>query len=287
MKTKKTRTIKKTLQITVLCLFAAAFLLPKGSQSYLMTGIAAAGVLVSLALLIIPPIASGLRKLRIPTGRATDTGNGNSDLETILIRQISYQITDTLQSAFPEATWEFAEPLRLSHLLDGDAIRLSTRNTGNHNFAEVSMDEYGNLHLQMLTVSALKRRGDKSASPDTPKVDPASWYSLIGKPFLVEMIGNLQAKGHQKLFIGEQGDVYILNGKEPEVKGKLEHFPPKAYWPALLQVFADDELEAAETENAVGDYLGIRRKSNDGKWKINGELDLPAHAPGTFQRLYG
>ena len=113
------------------------------------------------------------------------------------------------------------------------------------------MNQYGSLHLQMLTVSALKRKGDRSASPDTPKVDPTSWYSLIGKPFLVEMIGNLQAKGHQKLFIGEQGDVYVLNGKEPEVKGKLEHFPPKAYWPALLQVFADDELEAAETENAV------------------------------------
>ena len=56
MKAKKARTIKKTLQITVLCLFAAAFLLPKGSQSYLMTGIAAAGVLVSLAILIIPPL---------------------------------------------------------------------------------------------------------------------------------------------------------------------------------------------------------------------------------------
>ena len=69
MKAKKARTIKKTLQITVLCLFAAAFLLPKGSQSYLMTGIAAAGVLVSLAILIIPPLASGLRKLRIPAGR--------------------------------------------------------------------------------------------------------------------------------------------------------------------------------------------------------------------------
>lgn len=251
MKAKKARTIKKTLQITVLCLFAAAFLLPKGSQSYLMTGIAAAGVLVSLALLIIPPIASGLRKLRIPAGRAMDTGNGNSDLETILIRQISYQITDTLQSAFPEATWEFAEEMKLPRLLNGQPTRISTRNTGEYNFAEVSMNQYGSLHLQMLTISALKRKGDRSGSPDTPKVDPASWYSLIGKPFLVEMIGNLQAKGHQKLFIGEQGDVYILNGKEPEVKGKLEHFPPKAYWPALLQVFADDELEAAETENAV------------------------------------
>ena len=64
MKTKKTRTIKMTLQITVLCLFAVAFLLPKGGQSYLMTGIAAVGVIVSLAILIIPPLASGLRKLR-------------------------------------------------------------------------------------------------------------------------------------------------------------------------------------------------------------------------------
>ena len=110
MKAKKARTIKKTLQITVLCLFAAAFLLPKGSQSYLMTGIAAAGVLVSLAILIIPPLASGLRKLRIPAGRAMDTGNGNSDLETILIRQISYQITDTLQSAFRKLPGSLQNP---------------------------------------------------------------------------------------------------------------------------------------------------------------------------------
>ena len=123
MKAKKTRTIKMTLQITVLCLFAAAFLLPMGGKSYLMTGIAAAGVIVSLAILIIPPLASGLRKLRFPAGRATDTGNGNSDLETILIRQISYQITHTsgcfsgshlgicrTPASFPPAGWR-CDPL--------------------------------------------------------------------------------------------------------------------------------------------------------------------------------
>lgn len=248
---KSMKNIRKALQITVLLLFAAAFLIPKDSRSYLMTGIAAAGVVISLAMLLFPVLTSGLRKLRISTGRKTPAPDRNPDLETILLRQISYQITDYLQSAYPDATWEFAEEMKLPRLLNGRPTRISTRNTGEYNFAEVSMNQYGSLHLQMLTVSALKRKGDRSASPDTPKVDPTSWYSLIGKPFLVEMIGNLQAKGHQKLFIGEQGDVYILNGKEPEVKGKLEHFPPKAYWPALLQVFADDELEAAETENAV------------------------------------
>ena len=75
------------------------------------------------------------------------------------------------------------------------------------------MDEYGSLHLQMLTVSALKRKGDKAASPDTPKVDPASWYSLIGKPFLVEMIGNLQAKGHQSCSSENRGMFISSTGR--------------------------------------------------------------------------
>ena len=46
----------------------------------------------------------------------------------------------------------------------------------------------------------------------------------------MELVGDLQARGYEKLFINEQGDVYILNGTEPEVRGKLEHFPPKDYW---------------------------------------------------------
>lgn len=250
MKPKKTKPYKMTLQITVICLFAAAFLIPKGRHSYLMTGIAATGLMVSLAVLIIPLLVSKLQKRQILARHSPDQSYGNQNIEALLIRQISYQITDSLQGAYPEATWEFSEPLRLSHLLDGNPIRLATRNTGDYNFAEVTMDHYGSLHLQMMTVSALSRRG-KESSTDAPKVDPVSWYSLIGKPFLVEMIGDLQAKGHQKLFIGEHGDVYIMNGKEPEVKGKLDHFPPKAYWPALLQVFADDELDAEQTENAV------------------------------------
>ncbi len=247
---KTTKKLKKILQITALLLFAAAFLIPKDSRSYLMTGIAAAGFIAALAMLLSPLLASVIRKFPVPD-RTRKSADGNPDMETLLLRQISYQITDYLQAAYPEATWEFEEPVCLARFLKGQPVRLSTRNTGDYNFAEVSMNQYGSLHLQMLTVAALKHRGGKSASPDTQKIDPASWYSLIGQPFLLEMIGNLQAKGHQKLFISEQGDVYILNGAEPEVKGKLENFPPKAYWPALFEVFADDELDAEEKENAV------------------------------------
>ena len=217
MKTMKN--MRKVLQITVLLLFAAAFLIPRGSRSHLMTGITLAGVVISLAMLLFPVLTSGIQKLQRFTRRKPHAADRDPDLETILLRQISYQITDYLQSAYPDATWEFAEEMKLPRLLNA--------------------------------VSALKRKGDRSGSPETPKVDPASWYSLIGKPFLVELIGNLQAKGHQKLFINEQGDVYILNGKEPEIKGRLDHFPPKPYWAELVDVLADEELEASETEKAV------------------------------------
>ena len=63
----------------------------------------------------------------------------------------------------------------------------------------------------------------------------------------MELVGDLQARGYEKLFINEQGDVYILNGTEPEVRGKLEHFPPKE----LTEIFTEDELTTEETEQAL------------------------------------
>ena len=53
--------------------------------------------------------------------------------------------------------------------------------------------------------------------------------------------------------------IQIVNGRGIKVQNRNggSYMPvsythlPKAYWPALLQVFAADELEAAETENAV------------------------------------
>lgn len=241
---------KKVLQITVFLLFIAAFLIPKGNRSYLMVGITATGLFVSLAIMVFPALIVRFRKFQTTKSQIRNTKN-RSDLEIILLRQISYRITDRLQSSFPDATWEFTKEIKPSYLLNGHSVRLSTRNTGKYNYAEMSMDQYGTLHLKMMTVENLENHDSPSDSPKSSKPDPASWYSLIGKPFLVELIGNLQARGYQKVFINEQGDVYILNGTEPDIKGRLDHFPPKTYWPQLLDVLAEDELIASQDENTL------------------------------------
>lgn len=82
-------------------------------------------------------------------------------------------------------------------------------------------------------------------------MDPQSWYTLIGKPLLSNLIGDLQARGHQKLFVSENGEIFIKNGDSKEIKGTFEHFPPKEYWAALTDIFILDELNAKETEDTL------------------------------------
>ena len=107
-------------------------------------------------------------------------------------------------------------------------------------------------YLLPLFTERLKNREHKLRKrPERTRHLEGTPDSLIGKPLLMELVGDLQARGYEKLFINEQGDVYILNGTEPEVRGKLEHFPPKDYWGELTEIFTEDELTTEETEQAL------------------------------------
>ena len=74
-------------------------------------------------------------------------------METLLIRQISYQVTDKIKAAFPDASWEYIRPVKAESLLNCDIIRIRTFHTGDYNFADVSLDRYGHLKLFMMTIT--------------------------------------------------------------------------------------------------------------------------------------
>jgi len=113
----------------------------------------------------------------------------------------------------------------MEQLLSGCTIRLRTFHTEDYNFAEVRMNPYGYLELQMLTISSLKK-SSISSEENAPEADPESWYTLIGKVKLENLIGQLHAKGHKKLYINESGQIYIQNGDTPEIKDHFDYFHP-------------------------------------------------------------
>lgn len=258
---KKEHKSLKILRFIVIVLFILLLFAPKQIDRPVIASIAIAGTIGSILFLLLPMLPrlsapTFLKKFRFPHDqhpRETEPEHGTYDLETLLIRQISFQITDKMKAAYPEAAWEFQTPLTAEHLLKGRSFRVRTLQTGNYNFAEITMDKYGHLNVSMMTLKSLTPQKDTQAStPGAPvHVDPEAWYSLIGRPLLMDLITDLQARGHQKLFINESGEIFILNGNTPEVKNTFEHFPPKDYWAALTDIFIKDELKAKETNNTL------------------------------------
>ena len=54
---------------------------------------------------------------------------------------------------------DFVKEPPLSQILDGEPLRIRTRNTGSYNFAEILMDARGSLTLQMMTIESLHQKG--------------------------------------------------------------------------------------------------------------------------------
>lgn len=241
------------LKMIVAILFVVLLFAPRTINRSLLAVIAITGIIGAFLLLVIP-ILPRIRKPQLNRQNKLKKRPSSEPLsgsEALLWKQISYQITDKLKSAFPKATWEFVRQPKINDLLNGNTIRIRTRNTGNYNFAEFHLNQYGYLALELLTIESLKRQAVPEPKDDTPQIDPKSWYTLVGKPVLVNLIGDLQARGYQKLFINETGEIFIRNENTPEIKGTFEDFPPKSYWPALADIFIEDELEAKELEHEL------------------------------------
>ena len=71
------------------------------------------------------------------------------------------------------------------------------------------------------------------------------------KKKLENLIGQLHAKGHHKLYINENGQIYIQNGDTAEIKDCFDYFPPRNYWDVLISIFQKDELTAKEKDQAL------------------------------------
>ena len=186
---------KKFLQFVVLVLFLAALFVPQDANRLLIAGIALIGIGVTLFSYLLPLFTERLKnrehKLRKRPERTRHL-EGTPDLETILWRQIKFQITGKLKEAFPDATWDFVKEPPLSQILDGEPLRIRTRNTGSYNFAEILMDARGSLTLQMMTIESLHKNPISVRDSDSIEevTETIEKYDLVALP-VVDSIGRL------------------------------------------------------------------------------------------------
>jgi len=166
------------------------------------------------------------------------------------IIQLSHRVTDKLHSAFPESSWHWAERPTIKLFAEGGRIRIATSKTEDFNEADVIVDKYGRIEIDMLkaeSVSQIIKKSDENADTDYT-VDVDAWYSHCGQKVLTDIITDLNARGTKVLCIEEDG---CIVANDNEHIGALKAFPSKNLWKKLVAVFESNGLTVVENENSI------------------------------------
>ena len=178
------------------------------------------------------------------------------ETETMLLH-IALRITEKLKSAYPQSVWQWKDTPSLQDILAGGTVRILVENMDAYTHADISFDRFGRIHVEPMTIGTFAEpsAGSPDDSEETPPepsvVDVRVWYELVGQKVLESQITELNANGHTKLTIKENGDIVITNQKKEMLKGTLDSFPAKNYWEELVLLLAEDELNGKITGNTL------------------------------------
>lgn len=200
----------------------------------------------------------------IPTAVITPApdpaGTDQQELKRML-QHVSLRITEKIKSAYPDATWQWETEPGLSAILEGKTFRIAVQDMDSYTHADVRFDQFARIHITPLIIGEFAAAGNSGTdssevTKEPPVVDVLAWYELIGKQALEEIVTELNAKGHSRLTIKENGDITIHNNKKEIFKGTLKQFPPKNYWNELLKLLGEYELQGrAEKDHIVVSWI--------------------------------
>ena len=179
-----------------------------------------------------------------------------TEVNTILLH-LALRITEKMKSAYPNAVWQWMGRPDLSEILSGTSVRVSVEEMSNYTHADIAFDRFGKIHITPMIIgnfaeSAQAKDQTKEESPKEPAiVDVRAWYELVGQHILENHITELNANGHSKLTIKENGDLVINRHKKESLVATLDAFPGKTYWNELITIFEENELHAKITGNTL------------------------------------
>ena len=186
-----------------------------------------------------------------------DDTETRQDLE-MMMQHISLRISEKLKSAYPDAIWKWYKKPSLEELLRGATVRIKVEAMAQYTHADISFDRFGRIHVEPMKIGSF-------TSPDTPEdtdpdeepagepavVDVRAWYELVGQTVLETQITELNATGHSKLVIKENGDIVINRQKKEVLVTTLDAFPGKNYWNELVSILEENELNAKIAGNGL------------------------------------
>ena len=173
----------------------------------------------------------------------------------VLLRHVNFRISAYLQSAYPDATWQWMEEFPEKIVTRGGKGKIQLYGVPDFNYAEVSFNRAADISCSLLKIVPMaeiqKPSGEKKVIPQRTPVDPQVWYEKQGRAVLENMIADLNSRGHHSLTIRENGEVAVKQADSEISKPAFESVPEKTYWPRLVKVFEREGVAANITEKGL------------------------------------
>lgn len=171
----------------------------------------------------------------------------------VMLRHASYRITDFLRSAYPDAIWNWETQHPEQVIANGGTVRIKTAHTGDFTHADVLVDKNANIRINLLRMATLEQllHGVSQSAESVAPSNIEAWYSLMGKKKLEEIQVDLLTRGHQALFIAENGDVLVIGSAGKVKETELSGLPGKTHWGELVALLTKDGKKVQEEENLI------------------------------------
>lgn len=184
----------------------------------------------------------------------TSAGAVTPKLAHTLLRHVNYRVSAALKSAYPDAHWEWTMDNPVLFVAQGGTGRIRLYGVPNYDYADVSLDQSGNLSCTLVKLAPVTgAEVPEAAPPNAQPLSPQAWYDLRAKDVLEQLTADLNSKGHSRLYLKENGEMCIrpVEGGEDLPQGVLRDFPAKVYWPKLVDVLTNAGLTATQLDNAI------------------------------------
>lgn len=247
------KALQRSISILIGGVIAIVVLTRDPWRTGLLIGVFAIWGLWTIGLLLRPRFQMRrLRRTRTAAKlRCIDAGQ-SAQLEEALVRHVNYRISTCIRSKFPSATWDWRGSVPIRMMLYGGTDRIRLHGVPDYHDAEVSIDSRGNLRCQLLRVDDVPSltdfddvdMEDAGLQQEQELLDPRKWFDAQGRTVLDRIAADLNSRGHRELSMNEDGTITVIDENDGKGIPAFPSFPPKVYWPQLLNVLTQEGYAA-------------------------------------------
>lgn len=183
---------------------------------------------------------------------APGTAAPDPALANLLLLHVNHRISGCLLSYYPNARWEWLVNDPVQFVVSGGTARICVYGIPAYEYADITLDSKAQIDVKLLNVAPLGGVQPEEKTGKQP-ISPQVWFETQGKEILERMVMELNSRGHNMLYLKEDGSICIQKeeGGEETPQGSFQSFPEKVYWPGLVEVLRQNGLAAMAMDHFI------------------------------------